>query len=107
MGKLFAIEGTDGSGKQTQFTKLCERLKKDGISIFKVDKQKGSVEKIGFVKSGIHPRNFNITPNGKYLLCACRDSNFIEIFEINPEYGNLLKINKEIRIEKPVCIKFL
>ncbi len=32
MGKLFAIEGTDGSGKQTQFTKLCERLKADGIN---------------------------------------------------------------------------
>ena len=31
MGKLFAIEGTDGSGKQTQFNKLCERLKQDGI----------------------------------------------------------------------------
>ena len=24
--------------------------------------------------SGIQPRNFNITPNGKYLLAACRDS---------------------------------
>ena len=31
MGKLFAIEGTDGSGKQTQFNKLCERLTADGI----------------------------------------------------------------------------
>lgn len=31
MGKLFAIDGTDGSGKQTQFTKLCERLTKEGI----------------------------------------------------------------------------
>jgi len=31
MGKLFAIEGTDGSGKQTQFNKLCERLKADGV----------------------------------------------------------------------------
>ncbi len=31
MGKLFAIDGTDGSGKQTQFNKLCERLTKDGI----------------------------------------------------------------------------
>ena len=26
MGKLFAIDGTDGCGKQTQFEKLCERL---------------------------------------------------------------------------------
>ena len=31
MGKLFVIDGTDGSGKQTQFEKLKERLKKEGI----------------------------------------------------------------------------
>ena len=31
MGKLFAIDGTDGSGKQTQFTKLCERLSEEGV----------------------------------------------------------------------------
>lgn len=31
MGKLFVIDGTDGSGKQTQFTKLQERLTKEGI----------------------------------------------------------------------------
>ena len=30
-GKLFVIDGTDGSGKQTQFEKLKERLAKDGI----------------------------------------------------------------------------
>ena len=31
MGKLFVIDGTDGSGKQTQFNKLQERLTKDNI----------------------------------------------------------------------------
>lgn len=31
MGKLFVIDGTDGSGKQTQFAKLQERLTADGI----------------------------------------------------------------------------
>lgn len=31
MGKLFVIDGTDGSGKQTQFIKLQERLTSDGI----------------------------------------------------------------------------
>ena len=31
MGKLFVIDGTDGSGKQTQLNKLQERLSKDGI----------------------------------------------------------------------------
>ena len=31
MGKLFVIDGTDASGKQTQFEKLQERLKKENI----------------------------------------------------------------------------
>ena len=31
MGKLFVIDGTDGSGKQTQFQQLQESLLKDGI----------------------------------------------------------------------------
>ena len=30
-GKLFVIDGTDGSGKQTQFNKLQEKLKEEGI----------------------------------------------------------------------------
>ena len=31
MGKLFVIDGTDGSGKQTQLSKLKERLEKENI----------------------------------------------------------------------------
>ncbi len=31
MGKLFVIDGTDGSGKQTQFERLKQRLDKDNI----------------------------------------------------------------------------
>lgn len=31
MGKLFVIDGTDGSGKQTQFKKLQERLNEENI----------------------------------------------------------------------------
>ncbi len=32
MGKLFVIDGTDGSGKQTQFRKLQERLSEENIN---------------------------------------------------------------------------
>ena len=32
MGKLIVIEGTDGSGKSTQFKLMSERLQKDGIA---------------------------------------------------------------------------
>ena len=31
MGKIFVIDGTDGSGKQTQFERLKSRLAKEGI----------------------------------------------------------------------------
>ncbi len=34
-GKLIIIEGTDCSGKETQSNLLCERLKSQGLSVFK------------------------------------------------------------------------
>ena len=110
------IKAYSGNGKGSadihfsndgKFLYTSHRLKNDGISIFSVNKQKGNVQNVGFVKTGIHPRNFNITPNGKFLLCACRDSNVIEIYEINKENGSLKKVEKDIKIDKPVCIKFL
>jgi 6-phosphogluconolactonase (cycloisomerase 2 family) len=110
------IKAYDGEGKGSadihfsnngNFLYTSHRLKKDGISIFKVDKNKGTVEKIGYQETGIHPRNFGITPNGKYLLCACRDSNIIQIYEIDQDKGFLTNIHKDIVIDKPVCVKFL
>ena len=35
MNKIFVIEGTDGSGKQTQTQKTYERLLQDGNKVFK------------------------------------------------------------------------
>ena len=36
MGKLIVIEGTDGSGKSTQFKKLTERLTQEGVAFQKL-----------------------------------------------------------------------
>ncbi|HEY9543200.1 lactonase family protein [Prevotella sp.] len=81
------------------------RLKGDGISIFKVLSD-GKLERIGYQLTGIHPRNFNITPNGKYLLVACRDSNVIEVYRINRKTGMLTNTHKPIVLPHPVCIQF-
>jgi len=35
-GKLFVIDGTDGSGKQTQFNKLAERLETENIDFMRL-----------------------------------------------------------------------
>ena len=83
------------------------RLKADGVAIFKVDETNGTLTKVGYQLTGINPRNFIITPNGKYLLVACRDTNVIQIFERDQATGLLTDIKKDIKVDKPVCLKFV
>ena len=88
------------------FLYASNRLINDGISIFKIDPDTGELKSIGYQKTGRHPRNFIITPNGRYLLCACRDSNEIEIFRVDETTGLLTDTGKTIKLPQPVCIKF-
>lgn len=90
-----------------RFLYASNRLKGDGLAIFRIDPSTGKLTKIGYQQTGIHPRNFVITPNGKYLLCACRDSNIIDVFKIDQRTGLLEATNKKIEISKPMCLKFL
>ena len=81
------------------------RLQNDGISIFQIA-DNGQLRKIGYQTTGIHPRNFAITPNGKYLLAACRDSNRVEIYQRNPSTGLLIDTGHHITMSQPVCVQF-
>ena len=64
------------------------RLSNDGIAIFNILPD-SSLEKIGYTRTGRHPRNFMITDDGAYLFVACRDDKLIQIFEILPD-GSLV-----------------
>lgn len=88
-----------------KFLYASNRLNGDGIAIFSVNSNDGTLTKIGYQGTGIHPRNFAITPNSKLLLVACRDSNVIEIFAINENTGLLENLYKNISIDMPVCLK--
>ena len=87
-----------------KFLYTSHRLKKDGIAIFSINPQTGMLTKVGYQLTGLHPRNFAITPNGKYLLVACRDDNTIQIFERNANTGLLADTGKRINLGKPVCL---
>ena len=89
-----------------RFLYTSHRLKKDGIAIFAIDPKKGTLTKIGYQLTSIHPRNFGITPNGKYLLVACRDDNKIQVFERNEATGELTETAQGIEVDKPTCIVF-
>lgn len=88
------------------FVYASNRLKGDGISIFSINKDDGMLTKVGYQDTGLHPRNFVITPNGSFLLVACRDDNKIQIFSIDKTTGLLSDTGKDIRLSKPVCLKF-
>lgn len=87
-----------------RFLYASNRLEGDGIAIFKANKKDGTLERIGYQHTGVHPRNFTISPNGKYLLCACRDSEIIQIFKIDAETGLLEDTHNDIKVQKPLCI---
>lgn len=88
-----------------KFLYASNRLQNDGIAIFKV-KPDGTLDYAGYQNTGIHPRNFNITPNGKFLLVACRDSGCIQIFRRDARTGLLSDTGRTIILDKPVCIVF-
>ncbi|MEH7888433.1 lactonase family protein [Elizabethkingia meningoseptica] len=89
-----------------RFLYASNRLKGDGIAIFSINPQNGSLTKAGYQSTGIHPRNFVITPNGKLLLVANRDSDQIQVFKIDSKTGLLKNTNQDIKLSMPVCLKF-
>ncbi len=90
-----------------RFLYSSNRLQADGIAIFRVNQSDGELASIGYQPTGIHPRNFIITPNGKYLLVASRDSNTIRAYRINSTTGLLEDTGKEIVIDMPVCLQLI
>ncbi|MDR1224230.1 MAG: lactonase family protein [Tannerella sp.] len=89
-----------------RFLYVSNRLKGDGLAIFAIDRKSGRLTKTGYQPTGIHPRNFIITPDGKFLLCACRDTGVIQIFAIDKQSGLLKDTKKDIKVSRPVCLKF-
>lgn len=66
----------------------------------------GSLQLIDIYKlQGEWPRHFALSPKEGYLLVVNEHSHTIELFEIN-ENGTLVAMEKEYKINKPVCLSF-
>lgn len=89
------------SGK---FLYTSHRLDNDGISVFAVSED-GLLEKTAYARTGRHPRNFLITPNGKLLLVTCMHDNLIQVFRI-AEDGSLSLTDAVLRFDsdQPSCL---
>ena len=90
-----------------RFLYAGNRKKNDGIAIFAVDEKSGLLAESGYCPTRLHPRDFAISPNGKFLLCACRDSNVVQVFSVDRQTGMLSDTCQDIAIPMPSCILFL
>lgn len=73
------------------------------ITVFKIDENTGTLDKIQTVSSGgKNPRNFGISPDGEYLFSGNQNTNDIFAFKRNPKTGIIKQLDSKITIHKPV-----
>jgi len=105
------FKGTNGAADihlshDGKFLYATNRGTANEIVIFKIDKNKGTLERIASISSkGDTPRNFMIDPTDQFLLVANQNSNDIFVFKRDQKTGLLEDIHEKISIGNPVCLK--
>lgn len=78
----------------------------NSIAAFSVGNN-GALEKIGITSvEGDWPRNFTLSPEEKFILVANQKSDNITVFKRDPVTGKLSFTGQELKMSKPVCLKF-
>lgn len=89
-----------------RFLYASNRLQADGIAVFAIDEEEGTLTRVGYQLTAKHPRNFVITPNGQFLLVAGRDDNTVQVYSRNEETGLLTDTGQDIAVGQPTCLTF-
>ncbi len=80
----------------------------DSLTVFARDPSTG---KLTFVQNipagGAIPRNFNLSPDGTWLVCAHQDSNSLSVFRVDPTTGHLTATPHRATVPRPVCVLFV
>ncbi|MEO6995627.1 MAG: lactonase family protein [Lacunisphaera sp.] len=80
----------------------------DSIAVFTRDPANGKLTRIQIVSSGgAHPRNFCLSADGAWLICANRDTNNIAVFKVDASTGKLTPTGVTANIPKAVCVLFM
>lgn len=80
---------------------LANDLGTDRIHLFPITKGESVIS-----QPGKHPRNFTLSPDGCFLLVACRDSHVVQVFSRDADSGLLTDTGHDITQDKPVCVLF-
>jgi 6-phosphogluconolactonase len=80
----------------------------NSIAVFDVDEATGKLTAAGHAPTGGKtPRNFCVDPTGKFLIAANQDSDNVVVFRIDEKTGMPHPAGHEVKVPKPVCVKFL
>lgn len=80
----------------------------DTIVMYSIDPKTGKLTYIGNEPVlGKIPRNFMITPNGKFALVANQETDNITMFKRDAKTGKLSPTGKQIEVPVPVCLKMV
>ena len=91
-----------GDGK---FLYASNRGTENNLAIYAIQKN-GKLKSVGYQSTfGETPRNFSLSPNGKFLIVAHQTSGSIIVFERNAKTGLLKKTGTEIKVEGPSCVQ--
>ena len=78
----------------------------DSIVIYAVDPATGRLTRIGHQSAGgAVPRNFLLTPDGKWMLVAHQNSSTVAAFRVHAATGLLTPAGPPSRVATPVCLK--
>ncbi len=80
----------------------------NSLAIYEVDSTSGELTLLGHQKTGGDtPRNFHVDVKGEFVLVAHQDSDNITVFERDGETGLLTKLDVELQVPSPVCLKMV
>lgn len=78
----------------------------DSISIFSIDMVRGKLRLVGYEPTyGKHPRNFTLSPCGRFVLVGNQFSGNIVVFRRDVETGKLTKLPNEILVDSPSSLQ--
>jgi 6-phosphogluconolactonase len=78
------------------------------IAAFKYDAASMKLSRAGHITGDIKiPRNFNISPCGKWMLIASQDGGKVGVYAIDEATGLAKETSNSIKIDQCICVKFL
>jgi 6-phosphogluconolactonase len=79
----------------------------DSIAVFARNEADGTLTPVEIVPcGGKHPRNFALSPDGAWLVCANRDTNNLTVFKVDATTGRLTATGQTATVPQAVCVLF-